>query len=108
MKHYFFSIRFLIPTTMIVFVIVSLGYSYYANKISIENQIIRQSKESLQNQLNYLQSSSEILINKKSTLQLQKIIAAFSSQKELLNLFITDTSGKIISSNRSNTIIENF
>lgn len=92
------SIRFLVPSVIFIFVVFSLGYSYFSSQQVLKGQILSNNIRIMRDQLNYIQTSTQQLLTVGNRDNVQQLISSFGSQPDIEILFITDSDGIVISS----------
>ncbi|MDX2470134.1 MAG: PAS domain S-box protein, partial [SAR324 cluster bacterium] len=90
------KLRLLLPLLVAGFSMLVISLSYFVNRsgslIKVEEEKIYEA----QNRLNSLQGTIEYFQQAKSVRGIQKTISSMAPEADILNLFITDSSGNII------------
>jgi len=92
------STRVVIPMSLLILVAFTLSLEYFSNTRLNHDQIITNRTLSLQNTLNYLQSSSELFLASKSASNVQQTISSFAAERDISTLIVSNNAGEIIAS----------
>lgn len=96
----FYSIRILFPLVVIIIAAIGIGASYNYSTYISHRTAIQELTTKIASRMNFLQGSIEELIQLGAPEYTQQTISSISSEADLVLVFASDASGKIIASSK--------
>jgi diguanylate cyclase (GGDEF)-like protein/PAS domain S-box-containing protein len=93
------SIRFLIPFITIVILVVSIGIAYAASRGLSYQHVDEDMQINIRNKLNYLQGSTEQLMNAGMRDTLYQVVSSIASEPDLISVLVVDQDDRVLASN---------
>jgi PAS domain-containing protein len=96
----FITIRWLIPTAMLVFVGLVLTIAYFSSRAAVKRQVADSATAAVHRQLAALQNIGEQSLRLGTTENLQKLLSGFAAEPEAMQIVATDANGTVIAAHR--------
>ena len=100
MRHVF-DLRLTLSALMGVFMLISIGISYYVSRHLVMNEIVEQETVTIRDRLNFLQGVIEHFIQFNEIESIKQLVSSLSSESDLVYFAVVSADGKVMASNMS-------